>query len=698
MKRTLFLAILFILLVGLSAGAVGAQSAIGFRGTSRITKIVIDKIESPALEGRSFGTVGQYEKIIGRAFGEIDPADPLNQGIVNLDKAPRNARGMVEYDVDLYILKPVDMGKGNNTLFYTIPNRGSLNFAFNVGAANVYDWIKAADAGDGFAMNRGYTLVWSGWQADVPVAAGLKVARFPVAKNPDGSPIQKKIWVELTFTQPLTRTVFTTSLGWDGLLGAVTSNPYPAVEASMSSATLSRRTGPEASSELIPRDQWSFAKCADGKTMTASNVDLCYPVGFSTNYLYDLIYEARDPIVMGLGFAATRDLVSFLRYDTSDANPLVQRSGAPGRNPIQWSLGVGQAQSGRYLRDFLYQGFNQDTAGRRVFDGTIPMKTGARLTFTNYEFGMPGRLPMGLESHFYPGDQFPFAYETTTDPLSGKTDGLLERCRTQGVCPKIIHVDTGTEGTNGRASLVVTDPGGTKDAPIPDNVRLYYLSSTQHVLSPVTSKGICQQLSNPLSFIETLRALLVAMQAWVANGTEPPPTQYPRLSDGTLVLALPQAAMGFPNIPGLQYTGKFNDLFLNDYSVLPYRHVPGKQYPVFVPKVDRDGNEIAGIRAVRLQAPIGTYTGWNLRAAGYMENEGCGLPGSYIPFAVTAAERKAKGDPRLALEERYGRQQKYVEAITAAAQKLVADRFLLPEDAERLIKQAETEKLGFAPR
>jgi hypothetical protein len=250
------------------------------------------------------------------------------------------------------------------------------------------------------------------------------------------------------------------------------------------------------------------------------------------------------------------------------------------------------------------------------------------------------------------------------------------------------------EAWQGRRSLVGTDPLGTVDTPIPDRVRLYYFASTQHIPSPRPEPLYCQQLTNPLRYQETLRALLVAMQEWVTRGAEPPPSQYPRLDDETLVPPLPQTAQGFPAIPGVRYNGRINHLFLNDQTEQPPRHVPGAEYRVLVPRVDSDGNDIAGIRAVTLQAPLGTYTGWNLRAAGWMEDELCPLEGSYIPFAGTTTERLAAGDPRPSLEERYGAQEGYVQTVAAAAGRLVAERLLLPEDAERAIRAAETADLG----
>ena len=485
--------------------------------------------------------------------------------------------------------------------------------------------------------------------------------------------------------------MFTVPVSWDR---GPDVKPYPAVESSMASATLFRRAGADTDSQAIARDEWSFDRCPDGKTKTPSNVDVCYPAGFSTNFVYDLVYEARDPIVMGLGFAATRDIVSFLKYDKTDGNPLVAK--ASGANPLKVALGFGSSQSGRFLKDLIYQGFNQDSAGRRVFDGAIPHISGSRKTYTNYEFAMPGRFSTQLEGHHYPGDQFPFTYATLTDPVSGKTDGVLTKCAAQKACPKIMHWDSGLEFWSARSSLVVTDAKGTQDLAIPENVRLYLFSSTQHGPAATPAKGICQQLTNPLQYRETQRALMTDMQAWVANEVTPPPSRFPRLGDGNLVPSLPQTTQGFPAIPGVTFTGRVNHLSVIDYTQLPPRHVPGQDYRVLVPKVDADGNDIGGVRSANLQAPLGTYTGWNLRAAGFMQNEGCYLNGSYMPFATTATQRTASGDPRPSLEERYGSRQKYVDTLNNATRALVADRLLLQDDADRLIKAVQTADLGTA--
>ena len=644
---------------------------------AEITKIVIDKRE-PFAAGHEFGVTGAYEKLVGKAYGEVDPKKHHNKNIISLKNAPLNNRGRVEYSMDMLILKPIDMQRGNQTIFYDVVNRGNQALRVNFGAERSNNPTTLAHAGDGFMMRQGYTLVWSGWQGDVLPVGGRLTTSFPVAKNPDGSPIKRTITTEFVFQKPS----FSVPLSFDR--ESLDVKPYPAVEESMSKARLYRRAGTHAQRELVSADEWSFARCPDGKTKTASNADICLAAGFSPNFIYELTYEARDPIVMGLGFAATRDLISFLRYNASEANPLVDKD----MKTPRWVIGFGSSQSGRFLKDLIYQGFNQDEAGRTVFDGAIPHISASRRTFTNYEFAMPGRFSTALEGHFIPGDEFPFTYETLTDPISKKTDGWLMRCRQQKACPKIMHWDSGTESWQGRNSLVVGDPLAKKDVPIPDNVRLYYFSSTQHGPTDKPDRGMCQQLTNPLSYMETQRALIVALHAWVSKDVPPPPTRYPRISDGTLV-SPQQTVQGFPNVPGVRYLGRPNDLSINDGTIQPANHVKGKEYPLLVPKVDKDGNEIAGVRAVALQVPLATHAGWNLRAKGFIEDELCYLNGQYIPFAKTKEEREKTGDPRLSIEERYKDQSDYVQQVSRAARTLVDERLLLPEDAERLIAEAK---------
>ena len=394
---------------------------------------------------------------------------------------------------------------------------------------------------------------------------------------------------------------------------------------------------------------------------------------------------------MGLGFAAMRDVISFLRYAAADAsgtaNPLAFE-GLPGV-----AISFGSSQSGRALRDFLHQGFNEDVAGRIVFDGMHPSIAGSRKTFTNYQFGQPGRWQKQHEDHVFPGDQFPFTYATLTDPITGRLDGLLERCAASDTCPKIIHDDGEAEIWQARSSLVVTDPHG-KQIELPDNVRVYLIAGTQHgggrgVHAATPVLGICQNLNNPLALSQIRRALTVALYEWVATGIEPPPSHFPTVANGGLVDA---AAVKFPVIPGVTYSGSYNPLHVHDHRFVPPKD--GDAYTVLVGRVDPDGNMTDGVRHPNLVAPIGTHTGWNLRRKGFGEGDQCAGTGSFIPFAADRTEREASGDPRLSLEERYPDHDAYVSAVSEAAEALVKGRLLLPRDADEIVELARGSEIG----
>jgi len=416
------------------------------------------------------------------------------------------------------------------------------------------------------------------------------------------------------------------------------------------------------------------------------------PPEFDGGAIYEILYLAKDPIVMGLGFAATRDVISFLRYEITDSegnpNPLM----SVGLASSAISLGV--SQSGRFLRDMLYLGFNEDVAGRIVFDGMHPNIAGSRKTFTNYQFGQPGRWQKQHEDHFFPGDQFPFTYATVYDPISDRADGLQVMCSASNTCPRIIHSDGEAEIWQARSSLIVTDAMG-EHVDLPDNVRAYLIAGTRHGggrgvhSGPPPSAGICQNLNSPIPLAQIRRALTVALYEWVVDGTEPPPSRFPTVALGTLVLP---TSVGFPSIPDVTFTGSHNPLRRNDHRVFP--PLQGDGYAVLAGRVDPDGNMIAGIRHPNLSVPIGTYTGWNLRRKGFAEGAQCGGAGSFIPFAVSRSDREATGDPRLSLEERYRDHDTYVNAVAQAADALVHDRLLLQQDADAIVELAEGSKVG----
>ncbi len=629
-----------------------ACSPLVTRGASaQITRIDIEVVESPALDGRSFGAVGQYERLRGTFYGEADPDHPLHAGIVNLDLAPRNNRGRVEYSTTVEIYRPVDLSRWNGAIYHTVPNRGG------------------AGSGPDDLLERGFTLVRVGWQGDITPSERNIVPQLPVAVNPDGSSVVGPAYEEFIFNDDDTRQYYEKS--------TATLN-YPAASLDPSHATLTVRQRQD-DPRSAPLDMtWRF----DGD----SRIVIGRPAGFDGGAIYEFVYEARDPIVMGLGFAAMRDAISFLRYDRSDAqgnaNPL-----APGGTLPRVAMSIGISQSGRYLRDMLYQGFNEDLEGRIVFDGMHPDIAGSRKTFTNFAFSQPGRWQKQHEDHLFPGDQFPFTYGVLTDPISGRTDGLLARCSVSDTCPNVIQTDGETEIWQARASLVVTDPLG-RDITLPDDVRYYVLSGTEHgggrgVFQESPGTGMCRFLGNPMAISQIRTALTVALYEWVAEGRLPPPSRYPTAAGGGFVRA---EDVSFPEIPGVEYTRSFNDLRLHDFRTLP--PTGGPEYTVLVGQVDADGNMTGGLLHPHLAVPVGTYTGWNLRREGFAPDEQCGGSGSSFSFAETEAERLARGDPRPSLEERYASTEVYLTELQTAASQLVLDRLLLPEDALEIVRTA----------
>jgi hypothetical protein len=635
-----------------AAWLLAGSFAAAIHGHAQITRLDLQVIESPTLDGRAFGDVGAYELLEGIATGVVDPSDPRHAGIVNLELAPRTAGGLVEYRTAVEIYRPVDMTRWNGAIYHTVPNRG----------------------GDGPAedalLEMGFATVRVGWQGDIAPDDDNITAMLPVARNRDGSPIVGTAMEEFIFDDA--ETVSTAEL------------TYETASLDPGAAQLTVRAT-QHGERFSPSDlRWSY--------VDSREIRIERPAGFDGGAIYEFVYSAKDPIVMGLGFAAMRDVISFLRYEAQDEAGVPNPLAPNGRLP-EWAISIGVSQSGRYLRDFLYQGFNEDTAGRIVFDGMHPNIAGSRKTFTNYAFSQPGRWQKQHEDHFFPGDQFPFSYTTLTDPITGLTDGLLERCSASSTCPKIVHSDGEAELWQGRASLVVTDPRGF-DVPLPDNVRAYLIAGTRHgggggFDGEAPSAGICKNWNNPLELRAIRLALSVALYQWVAEGKEPPPSRFPAVANGGLVRA---EDLDFPDLPGVDFSGSYNPLHALDHRTVPPRE--GDAYVVLVARVDEDGNMMDGILHPNLAAPIGTATGWNLRREGFGEGEQCAGAGSFFPFAMTRAARETSGDPRLSLAERYPTPESYVEATREAADRLVEERLLLPAEAERIVSLARESGIG----
>lgn len=644
----------------------------------------------PAFAGRSFGGTGPYEVLVGKAYGELDPRDPHDQGIQDLALAPTNRDGRVEYSMDVVILKPVDETHGNHAILYEVPNRGHLGThrQFNVGANAL---SPGSDAGDGYLERLGFTLVWGGWQADLPPGPGTLRLTVPIAQGHDGRPITGRVLADYEFPRPTP----STEIGWS-FVGA--EDGPPAVSTDNRDAVLTEQVHAADAPVTIPSADWRFADCSTTPFPgTPSATHVCLRGGFDTDHIYQLIYTASGPQVSGIGFAATRDLVSFLHYETHDAdgasNPVTD-----GNSSV---LGLGISQDGRFLRDFLYQGFNRDESDRRVFDGLDVHIAAARMPL-NQRFVQPGYNALQHETRLAATQDMPLSWAVIRDPLTGRVDGILRSCQQSHSCPVIFQTMSSLEWWQERMSLDTTDGAG-HDVALPSNVRVFHMTGTQH--GPAREgapAGVCQQRPNPNPYQGAMRALLPKLLAWAAHGDDPPAARYPRVADGTLVRP-DQASTGFPHIPGVTYNGVVMSPPNFDrgpgfdsprdtgvISVLPPRlEDGGRRYEVLVPKVNADGNETDGVPSVTLEAPLGTYTGWNLRRAGFSEGDLCFLNGSFIPFATTRAERMRTGDPRPSLEERYHDHAGYVAAVRAAASKLETQGWLLKEDGERAIAAAE---------
>jgi Alpha/beta hydrolase domain len=587
---------------------------------------------APFVGGATFGTAGAYERIDGVATGALDPAHPRNRPIALLDQAPRNAAEMVEYRTDFVLLRPSDTAKGSGRLLYEVNNRGRIMLFANLCAGTMGNQpATAADLGNALPLRMGLSLLWTGWDPGAPKSTGLSLD-VPVI---DG------------MTQPIREEfVSGTRLGVHEAFKLA----YDAV-------------GP--ASVTVRRTQTAPRVTVPSETLDSRTVRSVGPI--ETGSIYEVRYIATRPRVLGIGYAATRDAVSHLRRHGAD---LLGR-------PVEHTLAFGISQAGRYLRDHIVQGFNADEEGRRVFDGVFTHVAGVGRVFHNTPFGQPFRTRTWHEDHDFPELEFPHSSAAMDDPVTGRSGALL---RGDATDPKLIETNTATEYWQKGASLLHTDPLGTRDVALPDNVRAYLIPGTQHAgkAGMPRDNGPCRNPRNWHDPMPAIRALLVALDEWVATGRTPPDSRVPRIDDGTLV---PAADVAFPAIPGLGRPHAANDAApLGDWTddLVP----SARAWVTLVPQVDADGNEIAGIRLPDIAVPIGTFTGWNLYKSPYPDGELADRDGSFLAFAVTEAERAA--DPRPSLAARYSGTARH-DAVRAVIRALLADRLLLQEDADRLL-------------
>lgn len=621
--------------------------------------LTIDLHNPLAFDGHSFGATGPYSHIKGRMKLWADPNEPANAGIALLDCVPPDSNGMIAYESDVEILTPTDPSRGNACLFYDVLNRGTKRAVQRINTAPMSNTPDTPAAlGNGFLMRQGFTLVWTGWQGDVPPGGGRMAAHLPAAGSenaPVTGPAREEFILDAraaaredTITE-LAEGRFTYRLSYPrhGDVGSLTWRLH---------ATDPRQT----------RDDVTW------RWLSEREIEVTCPPDIDRGGLFEFIYTARDPIVMGLGLAAIRDSVSALRhlpaFADGTANPIF---GATRR-----AIGFGLSQSGRVLRDFLHQGFNRDLVGRAVFDGLIPIIAGGRGAFLNRPFAQPGRFSRQHEDHDFPGDQFPFAYQEMTDPISGRRDGLLKRALADGVAPKIMHMDTDSEFWSARASLVVTDCEGN-DAALPDLLRVYHAACVAHGDYDLASE-IAAGPPNKLTYGPLIRAMVAAMLPWINGRVLPPASRYPTREAGTLVRP-DEAAAAFPTMPGTRCPQVMNEVHLLDHNKVP--PAAGRRYPAFVPQVDADGNSLGGVVHPLLAAPVATHTGWNLRQAGFAKGDFFNVFGASWPFPATDEPE----DARKPLSERYPSLDDRVAQAKACLHSWVETGLLLPEDRDRAL-------------
>jgi len=635
-------------------------------------------------DGRAFGLAGAYERIIGRVYFAVNPENIHNRPIVDLDKAPRNAQGEVEFSADLYLFKPKDMAKGNNAVLFEVSNRGGKGILRLVNGGNTSD--PNNELGDGFLLREGYTIAWLGWQFDVADQGQNLRLSAPVAHDPGGKEIRG-----------LVRSDFTPSQKRDDmplghiLLGPAGGKSYTVDDRASPKNVLTVRDAPDGPRQVIPRGRWSFAHSVEGQLVTDPHF-IHLDGGFLPGKIYEVVYEAKDPAVAGAGLAAVRDFLSYLKYDPQATAP------------VRRVYAVGISQSGRFLRHFLYQDFNADEQGRQVMDGVIAHVAGAGRGSFNHRFAQPSRDAQPLSSIFFPTDLFPYTDLPEADPESGETAGLLDAASRSHTVPKIFFTNTSYEYWGRCASLIHTSTDGLKDAAPGENARIYLLAGLQHFSAAFPPQkattgspdSTAQQRHNPNPVQWFWRALITDLDQWVKDGTPPPPNTYPKIADSTLV---PLSKWTFPRIPGVNTPHEMNLAYHLDFgsqwrSGIISNEPPkvGKTFSVLVPQTDADGNDLGGVRLPELQVPLATYTGWNLR------DPSIGAPdrrlsflGSFLPFARDASEREKSADPRRSVAERYVSREQYMGKFAEAAMNLIKERFLLREDLTAVLERGQRE-------
>lgn len=640
---------------------------------ARVVRVVIDRREAVA-GGAAFGTAGSYERLTGRVFFAFDPANAHDRQIVDLDRAPRNAAGEVDAWAEFVMLRPTDGARASGVALVDVVNRGNMTVGvFHLGARRDLAPDAAGYYGDALLLRRGLTIVMLGWQWDILPDAPALHFHPPVAGDA-AHPITGLVRSDITVDAP----THTIPLGHR--VGASEALGYAVSDTADAANVLTVRDGPLAPRVTVARDSWRFAREGPGGGIVDDPRSVYLAAGFQPGKIYEVVYRAKDPVVVGTGLAAVRDMISYLKYDSTSIAP------------TRVGLAYGVSQTGRFLRHFLYQGFNTDERGRPAFDGIFAHTGGAGRGSFNHRFAQPSRDAQPYSTFFYPTDVFPFTSPEETDPVTGARDGLRTHAPRETAPPKVFYVDGGYEYWGRAASLTHTTVDGTRDVGFLPTERRYVLSSAQHsspaAFPPADGArlaGGAAWRGDPMDQRLALRALLVALIDWVKDGREPPPSMYPTRAAGALVSA---DALSRPAIPGVTLARIPYQPYRLDFGArwaqgIIDREPPrtGAPYTVLVPRVDSIGNDLGGIRSIELRVPLATYFPWQLRT-GVASDRLVSFQGTFVPLPRGEAERTRSGDPRPSLERLYGTRDAFLARVSAAASQLVAERFLLPEDVE----------------
>lgn len=595
--------------------------------TAAMTRLEIAE-RRDVLAGQPFGAAGAFEVVRGRAYFTVDPRRAANGRITDIALAPRNAQGQVEFSADVVVLRPKEAGKGNGILLLEPPNRGSMGMLSMYNRARgSLDPIAVEHFGDGHLLREGYTLAWVGWQHDVPARPGLLRAHVPVAHGASGL-----VRGELTPATAVQRI----PLGDSGHL------PYPVQDAA--SLTLTVRDGVYGKRIPMGAGEWRL-----------EGTEIVLAQAATPGRTYEFVYTGSDPAVTGLGLAAIRDFVAAMKQGTAKLG-----------GKLPWAIGVGTSQSAMALRALVYEGFNVDETGRRVFDGLQPHVAGGRRA-TFERFAQPSRTsgPYRNASHSTT-DQFPYSDAEDVELATGRKDSLLARAG--AAVPKIIYTNSSYEYWGSAGALLHTSLDGKRDLPLPETTRVYLLAGGQHGPAAFPPQpGAGRNMANWNDYKWAMRAILRNLREWVTNGVPPPASRIPRLADGTL-------GKGDPPPYRTQYLN-FGPQYLSKGIVTVQPPQPGADYVVLTPKADKDGNDLAGVKMPWVTAALGAFTGWNFRSAAIgAEGELLGQTGSFLPFP---AER---------VRSRYAGREDYVHKIDVAARGLVKERFLLPEDVSEVVR------------